>query len=160
MSEKPLSEKLEHGNFGRPYINNNSTTNNFSEKEQDEYHQGCGPDDKKPVPLLSLEQAREIMRYDFWQREAQAWGDLKEMLGQFATPGDKARYTRRTTEILNEIAKQGRELLNAARETERIIAMFESEAFAEFFDKVLTHWDEIRSAKGYVRASLTNLLHP
>jgi hypothetical protein len=107
--------------------------------------------------LLSLEQAKEIMRYDFWRREAQAWGELKEILGHFATPDDKARYTRRTTEILNEIAKQARELLNAARETERIAAMFECEAFAEFFDKVLTHWDEIRSAKGYVKASLKNM---
>jgi predicted Zn-dependent protease len=98
------------------------------------------------------------MRYDFWRREAQAWGKLKEMLGHFATPGDKARYMRRTTEILDEIARQAHERLNATQERERIAALYRNEAFAEFFDKILTHWDEIRSVKGYVVASLKNMI--
>jgi hypothetical protein len=149
---------MDCGKLGRPYINNNSTTNIFSEKEQDKYHQGCASDDKKPVPLFSSEQAKEIMRYDFWLREALAWGKLKEKLGHFTTTDEKSRYARRTAEILDEIAKQARELLNAAQETERVGAMFESDAFTEFFDRVLTHWDEIRSAKGYVNTSLKNLL--
>jgi hypothetical protein len=46
--------------------------------------------------LFSSEQAKEIMRYVFWRREAQAWGELKEKLGHFPSPSDKARYTRRT----------------------------------------------------------------
>ncbi len=93
----------------------------------------------------------------YWRQEAQAWGELKERLGHFAVAGDKARYARRTNEILDEIAKQARELLNAGQESKRVTALFDSEAFADFFDKVLTHWDEIRSAKGYVRASLKNI---
>ena len=103
------------------------------------------------------EQAKEIMRYDYWRREALAWGKLKELLGHFSAPGDKARYERRTAEILDEIARQVRELLNNAQEPKRVSAMLESEAFADFFDRVLTHWDEIRSVKGYVKASLKNL---
>ena len=162
MSEKPLSEKLSSekmvcGNFGHRNINNNSTTNNSLEKEQGKYHQDSVPDDKKPVPLLSLEQAKEIMRYDYWRREAQAWGELKERLGHFTVTGDKAHYARRTNEILDEIAHQIQELLNNEQESDRVAAMLDSEAFAEFFDMVLTHWDEIRSAKGYVKASLRNL---
>ncbi len=157
MSEKPLSEESAHGNFGRPNINNNSTTNNSLEKEQGKYHQDSVPDDKKPVPLLSLEQAKEIMRYDYWRREAQAWGELKERLGHFTVTGDKAHYARRTNEILDEIAHQIQELLNNEQESDRVAAMLDSEAFAEFFDRVLTHWDEIRSAKSYVKASLRNL---
>ncbi len=98
------------------------------------------------------------MRYDFWQRETVAWGKLKEKLCHFAALGDKDRYERRTAEILDEISRQGHELLNNAQEPERVSAMLDSEAFAEFFDRVLTHWDEIRSVKGYVRASLNNVV--
>ena len=156
LSEKLSSEKMVCGNFGHRNINNNSTTNNSLEKEQGKYHQDSVPDDKKPVPLLSLEQAKEIMRYDYWRREAQAWGELKERLGHFTVTGDKAHYARRTNEILDEIAHQIQELLNNEQESDRVAAMLDSEAFAEFFDRVLTHWDEIRSAKGYVKASLKN----
>jgi hypothetical protein len=157
MSEKPLSEKSGHGNFGRPNINNNYTTNSLTKKEQDKNHQGVAPDDKKPVPLFSSEQAKEIMRYEFSRREAQAWGELKEKLGHFPSPSDKARYTQRTLEILDEIARQAHALLNSAQEPEHIAALCKSQAFADFFDKILTHRDEIRSAKGYVRAALENM---
>ncbi len=66
-------------------------------------------------------------------------------------------YAYSYVDILHEITEQIRELLNSAQEPERVAAMFDSEAFAEFFDRVLAHWDEIRSVKGYVRASLRNL---
>jgi hypothetical protein len=97
------------------------------------------------------------MRYVFLRREAKAWGELKEKLGQFPSPSDRARYTRRTAEILDEIARQARALLNSAQEPERVATMFESKRFAESFDKILAHWDEIRSAKGYVREALENM---
>ncbi len=158
--EKLSSEEMDSGKLGHPNINNNSTTNSFFEKEQGKNHQGPAPDDKKPAPLFSLEQAREIMRFDYWRRETLAWGKLKERLGHFVAPGDKARYERRTAEILNEIARRVRELLNSAQTPEHVAAMLDSEAFADFFDMVLTHWDEIRSTKGYVSASLENLLKP
>ena len=73
-----------HGKTGQANINNNSITNNFLEKEQGYYHQGYAPDDKKPVPLLSLEQAKEIIRYDDLRCEALAWGELKAKLGYFS----------------------------------------------------------------------------
>ena len=82
---------------------------------------------------------------------------MKALLGHFSAPGDKARYERRTGEILNAIARQVHERLKSTQGPERVAAMLDSEAFAEFFDRVLTHWDEIRSAKGYVKASLKNL---
>jgi ribosomal protein L17 len=71
---------------------------------------------------------------------------------------DKARYLRRNVEILDRIAKQARDILNATREPECVTAIFESEAFAILFDQVLTRWDDIRSAKGYVAAALQKLL--
>ncbi len=98
------------------------------------------------------------MRYDYWRREAQAWGKLKALLGHFSAPGDKARYERRIAEILDEIARQVRELSNGELGSERVASTLDSEAFAEYFDRVLTHWDEIRSAKGYVKASLRNMV--
>ncbi len=122
--EKLSYEEMESGNLGHHNINNNSTTNSFFEKKQGKNHQGPPQDDKKPVPLFSLEQAKAIMRYDFWRREVQAWGKLKERLGHFAVSGDKARYERRTTEILDEIARQVRELLNSAQEPEHAAACF------------------------------------
>jgi predicted DNA-binding transcriptional regulator len=153
-SEEVTSEKMGRENFGQANIKNN-TTNNISKnityrKEQVYNHQGAAPDDYKPVPLFSLEQAKEIMRYDYWRSEAFAWGDLKDTLGHFATPADKSRYIRRVSEIMAELAKQARYLDNP----ECVAAAFESEAFAAFFENVLIHWDEIRSVKGYVRASL------
>jgi hypothetical protein len=158
MSEKPLSEELVHGNFGQAYIKNSSKSNNSFEKEQEYYHQGAAPDDKKPVPLFSLEQAKNIMRYDYWRSEALSWGELKEQLGHFPDLGNRARYERKIIEIIDEIARQIRYMPMTAQEAESISAIFESEAFTIFFDNVLTRWDEIRSAKGYVKASLKNVV--
>jgi hypothetical protein len=158
MSEKPLSEKLVHGNFGQAYIKNSSTSNSSFEKEQEHYHQGASPDDKKPVPLISLAQAKDIMHYDYWRSEALAWGELKEQLNHFSAPEDKARYERRLIEIIDEIAHQARYMPAIVQKLESASAIFEGEAFTIFFDNVLTHWDEIRSAKGYVRASIKNIL--
>jgi hypothetical protein len=159
-SESPLSEKLVHGNFGQAYIKNNSTSNSSFEKEQEYYHQGAGagPDDKKPVPLFSLEQAKEIMHYDYWRSESLSWGELKAHLGHFPDLGDKARYERKIIEILDEIARHARYMPGATQEPESVSAVFESETFTIFFDNVLTHWDEIRSVKGYVKASLKNVV--
>jgi hypothetical protein len=153
-SEKPLSEKMEHGNFGQANINNNTTINNIFEKEQEYYHQGDAPDDKKPVPLLSLAQMKKIMRYDDLRCEALAWGNLKETLGHFAIPEDKLRYMQKADEMLDEIAKQALDMLNTGQNSDHIASIFEGEDFAAFFDNILTYWDEIRSTKGYVRAYL------
>ena len=158
MSEEPLSEISVHGKTGQPNINNNSTTNIFFEKEQSYYHQGCTPDDKKPVPLFSLEQAKEIIRYDDLRCEAVAWGELKAKLGHFSAPKEKARYIRRVIEILDETAQRAQKKLNTAQEPQCVAVILESEAFTDFFGEVLDRWDEIRSAKGYVGASLRNML--
>jgi hypothetical protein len=155
--EKLASEKMDSENLGQPYIKNSSTSNSSLEKEQEYYHQGVAPDDNIPVPLLSLEQAKEMMRYEYWRSEALAWGELQDMLGHFPIHKDRARYIRKLTEILDEIARQARKLPCDSQSSEQTATIFESEAFAIFFDNVLTHWDEIRSAKGYVGASLHNL---
>jgi hypothetical protein len=156
--EKLASEKMDSGNLGHPNIKNSSKTNNSFEKEQGYYHQGAGPDDKKPVPLFSLEQAKDIMRYDYWRSEALAWGELKVQLGHFPDLGEKTRYERKLIEIIDEIAHQARYMPGIVQKPESVSAIFDSEAFTIFFDNVLTHWDEIRSVKGYVRASLKNLI--
>ena len=158
MSEEPISEKIVNGKTGHTNINNSSTTNNSFEKEQGYYHQGFASDDKKPVPLLSLEQAKEIIRYDDLRCDALAWGELKAKLGHFATRKDKARYMRKIIEILDETARQAQKNLNAAHDSQRVAAVLGSEAFTAFFGEILDRWDEIRSAKGYVGAALKNML--
>jgi hypothetical protein len=160
MSEKPLSEKTVHGNFGQANINNNSTSNNFFENEQVENHQGCAPDDKIPVPLFFLEQAKALMRYEDLRCEALAWGELKEMLGHFAAPRDKARYMRKAIELLDEVASQIRDELNRNRNPQHIADILEGDAFAVFFSELLDRWDQIRSVRGYVGASMKNVLSP
>ncbi len=160
-SEELMSEELGHENFGHANINNTTTSNIHANikhsKEQFYDHQPQASDDESPTPAFSLEQTKEIIRFEFWLREAEAWGKLKELLGHFTATGYKARYERRTNEVLDEIARQVRELLNSTQKPERVAAMLDSEAFAEFFDRVLTHWDEIRSTQGYVNASLENM---
>lgn len=163
-SEKVMSEKLPSEEFpqekpGHANIKNRIITNSFQEKEQGYYHQGgAAAEDKTPVTLLSLAQVKAIMRYDDLRCEALTWGELKEKLGHFAAQADKARYMRRIVEILDEIAKQARDMLNAAQEPQRVAAVLESKVFTTFFDEVLNRWDEIRSAKGYVGAALKNML--
>ena len=98
------------------------------------------------------------MRYEDLCCEALAWGELKATLGHFATDHDKARYIRRVMEILDESARQARGKLNAVTEPERIADVLGGEVFTTFFDEALARWDEIRSVKGYVGASLKNML--
>jgi hypothetical protein len=158
MSEKPLSEKTAHGNFGHSNINNKSTSNNICKKEQVYNHQGAAPEDKKPVLWFSLEQAKEIMRYEDLRCEALAWGELKEMLGHFAAPCDKARYMRKAVELLNEIANRIHAELNRNQNPQHIAGVLEGDAFVAFFSELLDRWDEIRSVRGYVGASMKNIL--
>ena len=158
ISEKPLSDKTVCGNFGHANINNKYITNSFFEKEQGENHQGFGLDDKNPVPLLSLGQVKALMRYEDLRCEALAWGEMKETLGHFHAADDKARYIRKVINVLDEAAMQARDRLNAATDPKHVADALSGDAFTDFFDEVLARWDEIRSVKGYVGASLKNML--
>ena len=108
--------------------------------------------------MFSLEQAKDIIRYERLRCEALAWGELKTKLGHFPDPRDKTRYIRKVIEILDETARQAQKKLNAAQESQHVAAVLESDALTAFFDEVLNRWDEIRSAKGYVGAALRNML--
>jgi len=158
MPGKPMSEEATHGDFGHANINNNPTTNNYFENQQVDNHQGSGPRDDAPVFLFSLEQTKEIMRYEDLRCEAIEWGDLKEKLGHFSTSKDKARYLRRAIEILDEVARQVVSELNNMHNRKYIVDTLNSEAFVIFFDEVLARWDEIRSVKKYVGVAIRNLL--
>ena len=91
------------------------------------------------------------MRYKDLRCEALAWGELKETLGQFDTAQDKLLYIRKVTDILDEVARQAKEML--------IVDVLTSEAFAGFFNEALTRWNKIRSVKGYVGAALKDMLN-
>jgi hypothetical protein len=100
------------------------------------------------------------MRYEDLRCEALAWGELKDKLGHFAAPRDKARYMRKAVELLNEIANRIHAELNRNHNPQYIAGVLEGDAFAVFFSELLDRWNEIRSVKGYVGASIRNMIRP
>jgi len=160
MSEKLISEELVCENFGQANINNIPKTNSTNISEQEYNHQGLRlrPDDNKPVHSFSLQAIKQRMNYDHLQSEAEAWGNLKELLGHFSAPSDRERYLRAVNRMLEELAFQLLALVNNAENPEHILHILESEDIENFFDEVLARWDEIRSAKRYVAAALKNIL--
>ena len=152
-SDKGMSDKSTQESFGHTNINNNPTTNNSYKKEQVYNHQGCAPDDNQPVPLVSLEQAKIVMRYDHLRCQALAWGELKETLGHFSDCQDKLRYVCKATEILDEIAYQVKERLNNTEDPQLITDAISSDAFEHLFDEALARWDTISFYKGVCKSS-------
>ena len=159
LSEKTISEKTVYGNFGQANIKNKNIINSFYEKEHVYNHQGGTGDNEKSIPLFSSSQAKELMRYNDLRCDMLAWGDLKQMLGHFASPRDKARYIRKITEILDESVLQTVKQLNTSSDPRRIADILLGESFSAFFERAIERWDEIRSPKGYVCASFKNMLN-
>ena len=108
---------------------------------------------------FSSADVKQHIRYDHLQSEVDAWGRfLKNVLGILNTPEDEIRHHQTMDEILLEIVNQLAELLNKAKEPSATVARIESEAFAMMFDDLLSRWDEIRSVRAYVEATLANMI--
>lgn len=157
LSGKGMSDKAVPDNFGHANIIINNTTNISIKKEQGNNHQGIARSDEKPVPLFSLEQVKSIIRYDHWKREAEAWGNLQEKLGNFTVAGEKEHYHQKTTKLLNEVARQVADYISNASDPALIIGVVERQGFERFFDEVLNRWDTIRSPQRYVAKTLKNI---
>ena len=98
------------------------------------------------------------MNYEHLLSEAESWGELKQRACLFDCDEDAERYKVVIVEIMDELATQLLKKLNKADRPELVIAALESEAFSRMFDNILAHWDEIYNVRGYVEASLKNLL--
>jgi len=160
ISDKPVSDKTVSQNFGHSNINNISTRNSYFITEQGYNHQRRPqrPQGVDDIPLFSLHDVKQKMNYDHLLSEAESWGELKQRACLFDCDEDAERYKTVIVEILEELAVQLLKKLNKADRPELVIAALGSEAFSMMFDNILAHWDEIYNVRGYVEASLKNLL--
>ena len=84
MSEKVMSEKMEHQNFGQADIKNRIISNSSLEDEQ-EYN-------RQSDSVFTSEMVKEIIHFDQLQAEVQAWGDiLRDTLRGFSSPEEERR---------------------------------------------------------------------
>ena len=150
MSEKPVSEKMEHQNFGQPNIKNRVISNSSLENEQEYNHQSNS--------VFTPEMVKEIIHFDQLRAEVQAWGDiLRDTLHGFSSPEEEQRYQQTTNAILREIVSQTVVRLRWEQRRERFLENLGSPALWEMVCRLLTHWKEIQSVQGYVVAVLNNL---
>lgn len=150
MSEKPVSEKLEHQNFGQADIKNRVISNSSLENEQEYNHQSDS--------VFTPEMVKEIIHFDQLQAEVQAWGDiLRDTLHGFASPEEERQYQRTMGVVLKEIVSQAVIKLHQEEGRERLLEKLGSSALLEMICRLLVHWREIQSVRGYVEASLNSL---
>ena len=84
MSEKAMSEKLEHQNFGQADIKNRVISNSSLENEQEYNHQSDS--------IFTPEMVKGIIRFDQLQVEVQAWEDiLRDTMYGFSSPKEERR---------------------------------------------------------------------
>ena len=150
MSEKPVSEKMEHQNFGQPNIKNRVISNSSLENEQEYNHQSNS--------VFTPEMVKEIIHFDQLQAEVRAWGDiLRDTLHGFASPEEERQYQRTMEAVLREIVSQAAVKLCRGQEKERFLKKLGSPALWEMVCRLLSHWKEIQSVQGYVVTVLNNL---
>ena len=150
MSEKPVSEKLEHQNPGQADIKNRVISNSSLENEQEYNHQSDS--------VFTPEMVKEIIHFDQLQTEVQAWRDiLRDTLHGFASPEDERQYQQTMDAILREITDQVVAELNQKRETDVLLEKVRGPAFSAMINGMLAHWRMIRNVQEYVAASMKNL---
>lgn len=150
VSEKLVSEKLEHQNFGQADIKNRVISNSSLENEQEYNHQSDS--------TFTPEMVKEIIHFDQLRTEVQAWGDiLRDTLHGFPSPEDEWQYQQTMDAILWEIIGQVTAKLNHEQEVDALLEKVGGVAFSAMMDGLLAHWREIQNVQGYITAALKNL---
>ena len=150
MSEKPVSEKMEHQNFGQPNIKNRVISNSSLENEQEYNHQSDS--------VFTPEMVKEIIRFDQLRAEVQAWGDiLRDTLHGFSFLDDEQQYLQTMDSILAETVFQLLARLNREEKPEKLLELVKGPAFADMMNGLLARWEGIKNVRGYIAASLENL---
>ena len=150
MSEKPVSEKLEHQNFGQANIKNRVISNSSLDNEQEYNHQSSS--------IFTPEMVKEIIHFDQLQTEVQAWGNiLRDTLHGFASPEEERQYQRTMEAVLREIVSQAVVKLCQEKGRERFLEKLGSPVLLEMICRLLVHWREIQNVQGYIAAALKNL---
>ena len=150
MSEKPISEKSEHQNFGQANIKNRVINNSSLENEQEYNHQSDF--------VFTPEMVKEIIHFDQLRAEVQAWGDiLRDTLHGFSSLEEERQYQQTMETVLEEIVSQVTVKLRQEQERERLLEKLGSPALLEMICRLLTRWKEIQNVQGYVGTSLRNL---
>ena len=150
MSEKSVSEKMEHQNFGQPNIKNRVISNSSLEKEQEYNHQSDS--------VFTPEMVKEIIRFDQLRAEVQAWGDiLRDTLHGFSFLDDEQQYLQTMDSILAETVFQLLARLNREEKPEKLLELVKGPAFADMMNGLLARWEGIKNVRGYIAASLENL---
>ena len=149
MSEKAMSEKLEHQNFGQADIKNRVISNSSLENEQ-EY-------DQSPY-VFSQEEVMELIHFDQLKADIQAWGEIqRDTLHTFSFPDDEQQYLQTMDSILVEIVSQLLARLNREEKPEKLLELVKGSLFADMMNGLLARWREIKNIRGYIAASLENL---
>lgn len=160
LSEKQISEKLEHQKSGQANNNNKIITNSSLEKEQEYNHQADAVENSEDPshPAFSVQDVMEIIDYAQLQADVSGWGQLLgNTLHRFESPTDEQRYQKTMQRILLELVNQITKRLNQAKEPNRMLEKLRGPAFDSMFEGFLSHWAEIRNPAAYVAASLKSL---
>ena len=157
LSEKAISDKLEHQNPGHKNNNRSNITNSSLEKKQENNHQRQGI--SAPCRGYTAVDVMELIGYEQLKKDVDGWESLlKTTLGRIQTPEEERRYHQTMDALLLELVRQLTAALNSAADDSRLLEAMQGSAFSALIDGFLDRWNDIRNVKAYVAASIKNMV--